>query len=485
MEERSLAPEVEAWLRAGAGGRWPCERVEETSISWLFFFPGRVLKLKKPLDLGFVDFTTPERRRWAAQREVAFNRRTAPDIYRRVVAIGRAAEGWVEAIDQGEALDYAVEMRRFDEAAILARREPPDGDFAEDLGRRIARFHLSADKGTAGGGAAGQDYVIRSNAEQLAACDGGLDRAAVADLEAVTTASFERLRELLDERMAEGFCRACHGDLHLSNILVEKGEPVLFDCIEFSDRLREIDVAYDVAFLLMDLAQRGAAEAASRAFNGWLDEAARGFPASLWRGLATLPLFQSVRACVRAHVNAREGKGEAAREYLSAARRYLEIPPPRLLAVGGLSGSGKSTRARRLAPEMGGAPGAVVLRTDEIRKRLWGAPPTQRLGPDAYAPDATAKVYGSLFETAREVLAAGLCVIADAAFLEPAQRTRIEAVAREVGAPFDGIWMEAPEAVLRGRLAARGSDASDADAEVLAAQLARDLGEIGWRRVSV
>ena len=484
MSGGALAPEVEAWLRAGAGRRWVCERAEETSISRLFFYPGRVLKLKKPVDLGFADFTTPEQRRWAAQREVAFNRRTAPDIYRRVVTITRGAHGEIGELASGEPLDYAVEMRRFDEDAILARRPPPDGDFAEDLGRRIAQFHLSADRGSAGCGEAGLDYVIRSNADHMATCGGDLDRAAVEDLRTLTAAAFERLGGLLDERAADGFCRACHGDLHLSNILVERGEPVLFDCIEFSDRLREIDVAYDIAFLLMDLAQRGAHEAASRAFNGWLDEAARGLPASHWRGLACLPLFQSVRACVRAHVNAREDKGEAARRYLDAARRYLKPQPPRLIAVGGLSGSGKSTWARRLAPDLGGAPGAVVLRTDEIRKRLWGVTPTQRLGPEAYAPDATAEVYEALFATAREVLEAGLCVVADAAFLEPAQRAGVEAVAQVAGAPFEGVWMEAPEAVRRGRLAARVSDASDADTEVLSAQLARDIGEVSWRRVA-
>ena len=314
MSGEALAPEVEAWLRAGAGGRWMCERVGETSISWLFFYPGRVLKLKKPVDLGFADFTTPDQRRWAAQREVAFNRRTAPDIYRRVVTITRRAHGEIGDFASGEALDYAVEMRRFDEDAILARRPPPDGDFAEDLGRRIARFHLSADRGSAGCGAAGMDYVIRSNADHLTACGGGLDRAAVEDLKALTEAAFGRLRGLLDERAAEGFCRACHGDLHLSNILVEKGEPVLFDCIEFSDRLREIDVAYDIAFLLMDLAQRGADEAASRAFNGWLDEAARGLPASHWRGLACLaavPVGARLRARPRQRPRGQGRSGEA------------------------------------------------------------------------------------------------------------------------------------------------------------------------------
>jgi aminoglycoside phosphotransferase family enzyme/predicted kinase len=481
-KEGALAEAVEAWLMAGAGGASACERAEETSISRLFFFSDRVLKLKKPVNFGFVDFTTLDQRAWAARREVAFNQRTAPHIYRRVVAIGRRPDGRIGEGGGGEVLDFAVEMRRFDEDAILARRLPLAGDFAEDLGRRIARFHQTAERGTAGAGAAGVKYVIDSNADQLAACGEVLDRHRVEALNIAVREVFEASRELLDERAAEGFCRACHGDLHLSNILVERGEPVLFDCIEFSDRLREIDVAYDIAFLLMDLALRGAAEAASRAFNGWLDEAARGMPPSLWRGLRVLPLFQSLRAGVRAHVSAREGKIEDAQRYVAAAIAYLTPSPPRLVAVGGLSGSGKTTWARKIAPTLGGPPGAVVVRSDEIRKRLWGRAPTDRLPPEAYSAEASTRVYEALFEAVQDVLGAGMSVVADAAFLEPGRRSRIEAVAGRAGVPFEGVWLDAPEVAMRQRLAARRGDASDADTSVLAGQLERDVGEISWRR---
>ncbi len=172
------------------------------------------------------------------------------------------------------------------------------------------------------------------------------------------------------------------------------------------------------------------------------------------------------------------------RGYLAAALAYLDPAPPRLVAVGGLSGSGKTTHARRLAAGLGAAPGAVVLRTDEIRKRLWGAKTLERLGPEAYGPDANVRVYGELRRLARLCLEAGQAVIADAAFLDEAEREAIEAVGAACGVPFEGLWLEAPPEVLAARIAARRNDASDADLAVLSGQLARDVGMIGWRRMT-
>ncbi len=482
-EPAGLAPDIASWLLAGAGGSAPCEKVIETSISWIFLFPDRALKLKKPLDLGFLDFTTPAQRRWASERELAFNRVTAPDIYRAVRAITRDAEGRLGLDGAGEAADWALEMRRFDETATLSNRlSVVDGAFAEELGRRIARYHLQAAPGTTGGGASGLAFVLRSNAHLLRRETDQLPAEDVERLVAATQRAFERNSPLLDRRRSAGFVRCCHGDLHLGNILLESGAPILFDCIEFSDALREIDVLYDVAFLLMDLSFRGSAEAANRVMNGWLDEAARGLPTSAWDGLAALPLFQAVRATVRAHVNALEGAEEQARRYLAAAERYLAPRGPRLLAIGGLSGSGKSTLARALAPELGSPPGAVVLRSDEVRKRLWGRDPRERLPPVAYERAAGQAVYETLFETARAVLAAGCAVVVDAVFLQVEERRRIEAVAREAGAAFHGVWLEAPPAILRSRLATRRDDASDADERVLAVQLAADPGPLAWLR---
>jgi len=483
QETVGLAPDIEAWLRAGADRPGPCEKVIETSISWVYLFADRALKLKKPVDLGFLDFTTPNKRRWAAERELAFNRATAPEIYRAVHAITRDGEGRLAMDGDADAVEWALEMRRFDETAMLSDRlAAVDGTFAEDLGRTIARYHLQAPPGVVGGGARGLRFVLDSNAHLLRGETAQLGADEVERLLAATESAFERVAPLLDRRHVAGFVRCCHGDLHLGNILLEGGAPVLFDCIEFNDALREIDVLYDIAFLLMDLSFRDAPEAANRVLNGWLDEAARGFAPSLWEGLATLPLFQAVRATVRAHVNALEGALDEARRYRAAAERHLSPSPPVLLAVGGLSGSGKTTLARALAPDLGGPPGAVVLRSDEIRKRLWRRAPTERLPPEAYERAAGEAVYKALYETARTCLAAGCAVIADAVFLQPAERCGIEAVAREAGADFRGVWLDAPPDTLRRRIAGRRDDASDADERVLGLQLALDPGPIDWLR---
>jgi hypothetical protein len=478
-----LAPDIEAWLRAGAGGVAPCDKVIETSISWVFLFPDRALKLKKPADLGFLDFSSPGKRGWAAGRELAFNQAAAPDIYRRVLAIHRDAGGALSFDGEGPVVEWALEMRRFDETAVLANRlAAVDGAFAENLGRRIARYHVGAAPGGAGGGAAGLKFVLGSNAHLLRSEVSDQEAHLVERLIATTDRTFEALSPLLDSRLAEGFVRCCHGDLHLGNILLEAGAPILFDCIEFNDGLREIDVLYDIAFLLMDLAFRNAPEAANRVMNGWLDEAARGFGASHWAGLAALPLFQAVRATVRAHVNILEGKRQEGRRYLAAAERYLRPERSVLVAVGGLSGSGKSTVARALAPGLGAAPGAVILRSDEIRKRLWGRDPTDRLPKAAYTREASAAVYESLLNTAAACLRAGRCVIADAVFLRPGERAGVEAVALEAGAAFRGVWLEGSANTLRRRIATRRDDASDADSGVLGLQLAEDPGEITWTR---
>jgi predicted kinase len=276
--------------------------------------------------------------------------------------------------------------------------------------------------------------------------------------------------------------RRCHGDLHLGNILEEHGRAIPFDCIEFNDTLSTIDVLYDIAFLLMDLSFRGQAGGANRVLNGYLDQAARGFGEAVLEGLAVLPLFMSVRASVRAHVNAHNGDAKAARAYVEAAIRHLSWPEPELHAVGGLSGSGKSTFARKLAPALGAPPGAVVLRSDEARKRLWGRTPTEPLPPDAYAEGQSERVYGALMREAGLVLKAGRSVILDAVFLKPAERELAEEAARDAGVPFDGFWLEVPPEVMRQRLADRTGDASDADMEVLERQLQRDPGAIGWKR---
>jgi aminoglycoside phosphotransferase family enzyme/predicted kinase len=459
------------------------DRVIETSCAWVFLQGERALKIKQPVDYGFLDFSTAAKRRWALERELAFNRVTAPQIYRTVRRITR--DGGALALDGGgETIDYALEMRAFDPAAVLAEQpDVVDGALADQLGRIIARFQAAAEVRPEGGGVNALGFTIRTNAANLRALAPKLGAREVEDVIAATDAAFAAAAPLLERRRRGGFARRCHGDLHLGNILLEDGQPVLFDCIEFNDLLSEIDVLYDVAFLIMDLAFRDRPEAANRVLNAYLDEAARSFPADLWDGLAALPLMLSARASVRTHVTAYQDDLATSRRYLSTAGRLLSPAPPTLTAIGGLSGTGKTTLARRVAPVLGAAPGAVILRSDEIRKRLAGVGPLQRLPPESYTPRSSAEVYDEMLRLARCILAAGHSVVLDAVFLSADERTAAETVARESGAPFRGVWLEGARDRLRGRLDARRGDASDAGPDVLDEQLSRDPGPIDWEKL--
>jgi aminoglycoside phosphotransferase family enzyme/predicted kinase len=469
---------AEAWLADRS------DRVIETSCARIYLAGDTALKIKRPVSLGFLDFSTLEKRKWALDRELAFNRRTAPDIYRRMVAVtGR--DGGFAINGDGPVAEWALEMRRFDADAVLSNQaERVDGDLAERLGRLIARTHIAAPPMSAESEIKGLEYAIASNAGHLRSLANALGAEPVARVIEGADAALAKQAPLLHARRKDGFARQCHGDLHLGNILLENDAPVLFDCIEFNDALSEIDTLYDLAFLVMDLDFLGRGAAANRVLNAYLDEAARGLPPSFWDGLAALPLMLSVRAAVRVHVNANSGNIEAARRYLAAAERHLATPTPRLYAVGGLSGSGKTTFARTLAPKIPGAPGAVILRSDEIRKRLWSARPLERLPAEAYGPGTALPVYEAMIEAARQILAAGRPVVLDAAFLAPGERAQAEATARAATVPFTGLWLDGDPETLRTRLAKRRGDASDADARVLETQLTRDLGALTWRRIS-
>jgi predicted kinase len=297
---------------------------------------------------------------------------------------------------------------------------------------------------------------------------------------------------VLDERAAAGFVRRCHGDLHLNNIVLWRGRPVLFDAIEFDDSLATIDTLYDLAFLLMDLDQRGQRSAANAVLNRYLW---RSGAALDLQGLRALPLFLGLRSAIRAMVTAERAEQErdeaqardrqAGHRYLGAALGYLEPAAPRLIAVGGLSGTGKSTLARVLAPDIGPAPGAVHLRSDLERKSIFGVGETTPLGSDAYTKTTSEKVYTTLNEKLRHVLAAGHAGVVDAVFARPGERAGIEAVAAGLGVPFQGLWLEAPPDALVGRVAARRGDASDATPDVVRRQLVYRIGDLtpSWTRV--
>jgi len=333
------------------------------------------------------------------------------------------------------------------------------------------------------------DWVIEGNAAAFAEFGAGvLDPSACARMTGAARAELERRGRPLDARRDTGFVRQCHGDLHLRNIVLLDGHPTLFDAIEFNDEIACVDILYDVAFLLMDLWRRQLPRHANVVWNGYLAEATD------LAGIALMPLFLSCRAAVRAKTSATAARvqqdpqraGElrqSAREYLAMAERLLHPPRPCLMAVGGLSGSGKSTLAVSLAPSIGGVPGAVVLRSDEVRKRLSGTSPLERLGPEGYAAGVSDRVYATLAARAGQVVGAGHSAIVDAVYARPTDRQAIEHAAAEAGVPFVGLWLDAPESTLIGRVQRRQHDASDADANVIRMQSAHDTGAIGWHRL--
>lgn len=440
-----------------------------------------VFKLKKPIATAYLDFSTPERRLAFCEREIALNRRADPDglIYRGTRRITRQADGRFAFDGEGALVDAVVWMHPFDQAGLLdrlAQAGDVPGALVDDLAAAIARFHAAAEVSGDAAGAARMARVLDVNARAFA--ESGLLAAGEAqDLDAVFRQALDHHAALLDRRAIGGFVRRCHGDLHLRNVCMIDGRPVLFDALEFDEDLATTDVLYDVAFLIMDLWHRGQRVAANRLMNRWCEASGDE------TGLAALPFLVAVRAAVRAHVAAAAGDRAEGAAYLALAREVLEPGPARLVAIGGLSGSGKSSLATALAPEVGALPGARILSSDRIRKQRFGVGPLERLGPDAYRPEVSTAVYADMRERAAALLAAGVAVIADAVHARPDERDAIAAVAADASVAFQGFWLDLPAERLAARVAARHGDPSDATVDVVAAQQTYDLGDIGWQRL--
>jgi aminoglycoside phosphotransferase family enzyme/predicted kinase len=450
----------------------------ETHISAVFLGPDTAWKLKKAIRLPFLDFTSLDARERFCRRELALNAPAAPGLYRDVVAVTRAAGGRLSLGGDGEVVDWVLRMARVPDEDFLDRiaaRGGLDPALCDRLGDAVATFHAALPPIAGIDLPAAMARIVAGNS--ASAREAGLDEPGIVAWDAAATAALARLSPTLAARAWGGFVRRCHGDLHLGNLCLWQGRPVPFDALEFDEALATIDTGYDLAFLLMDIDRRAGRAAANRVLSRYV---ARTGDVAL---VGALPLYLSTRAMVRAHITARMGDAAAAAAMLAAAMAYLAPPPPVLAAIGGLQGTGKTTLARALAPRLGPAPGALVLRSDETRKRLAGVVPEERLPPGAYTKEASAAVYDALLAAAATALAGGHAAIVDGMFLTPAERDAIEQVARAAGVPFAGLWLEAPQPVLAARLAARRGDASDADAAVLAESARRDTGPIAWARL--
>jgi aminoglycoside phosphotransferase family enzyme/predicted kinase len=461
----------------------PPLQVAETHVSRIFLTGDRAWKLKKALTLPYLDFATLQQRRTACEREVELNRRTAPELYLGCRAVYRNADAQLGFTPQGEPVEWLIEMRRFPSDATfdhLAAAGKLDAALIETLANTIAAFHAEAETVAA----EATDTVTRT----LDFNDAAFERRAAgcipdADLGSFRTAlqaEFERQRPLLARRKAAGRMRHGHGDLHLRNIALIDGRPTLFDCLEFDDGLAEIDTLYDFAFLLMDLLHHGCRELANRALNRYLEASGD------YEGLPLLPLYVALRAAIRCHIAAMTPAGcDAARRYLALAQGALRSDRARLVAIGGYSGTGKSTVARDLAAVLGGYPwGAVVLRSDVLRKQLQGRALTERLPQDSYTAEASRQTYAAIYRRAGELLGSGTSIILDAVFGRPDERAAAAAIAEERHVGFTGLWLSAPQAILLSRVAARRNDASDATEAVVRWQMENlqlpSATEFGW-----
>ncbi len=461
--------EIIAFLAQGAEAR------AETHISIVFLHADTAYKLKRAVRFSYIDYSTLARRKAYCEVELTLNRRTAPELYRRVRAITRAASGGLEFDGPGAPVEYVLEMQRFAEADLfdaMARAGRLTAPLLRTLTDTIAAFHQMAEL-TPRDGAALLRKVVEGNAANLAAF--GLDPALVNEVNAACRAAVAAQAALLAGRGA-GIHR-CHGDLHLGNIVLWRGKPLVFDCIEFSEDFACIDPLYDLAFLLMDLLHRGERGFAALVFNRYLDRTTEA------GGMAAMPLFIAARAAIRAHIAMAQGRAGEGGAYLALAAQVLRPAMPRLLAIGGYSGSGKSTLAAVLAPEFVPVPGARILRTDVLRKILCGVAPETRLPESAYTREMNGKVYAEMHAQAELALRAGYSTILDAAFLRLEERSAAAALAARLGVDFSGFWLDAPEEVLITRLDARRDDASDAGVAVLRRQRALETGDIRWTRI--
>ena len=458
----------------------------ETHLSEIILAGDLVFKLKRAVRLPYADFSTYALRLSACRRELELNRRTAPNLYRAVRKITRDSGGHLQFDGQGEEIDAVVEMSRFDQQAILenvAKHNALSNRHLEALAREIARFHESA-------------VIVRGDGSMLDLLDLNLAAFRTSNFfPQDTVARFDeecrhlhaRHLDLLSHRAQSGSRRQCHGDMHLRNICLINDIPVLFDCLEFNPALSTIDVLYDLAFLLMDLWRLELRAQANLVLNRYLDTR------DDEDGLPLLPFFMALRAGIRAHVLATHAADRTAPDheqvcndahrYMALALELLQPAQARVVAISGKSGTGKSTVAAACAHRIGPPPGARILSSDRIRKKLLGVEACTRLPPDAYSSTMSEKVYAYQAAHVISLTRAGTGVIADAVFNRPEDRRRLEQAAAAAHVRFSAVCLVAPVDTLIQRVTTRTSGPSDADAALVIAQNQLDDHRNQWPEI--
>jgi aminoglycoside phosphotransferase family enzyme/predicted kinase len=459
-------------------------RVIETHISWVLLTGSYAYKIKKPVNLGFLDFTTLAARRHYCEEELRLNRRLAPGLYLEVVPVtGGIAQPRLGGA--GPALEYAVKMREFAQPALLDNalaRGEVDAAIIERLAGTIADFHaelMPQDSAYGGDTRASVLAPARDNfSHMLRLLDDAAEIDALAAVRNWTLREFDRRRPQFEHRYAEGYVRECHGDLHLGNIALIDGAATPFDCIEFNPALRWMDVMSEVAFLMMDLEARGRRDLAFTFISAYLEASGD------YAGVRLLPFYLVYRAIVRAKVHlmraaqldispARRERAMAGyRRYIGYALAHTHSARGAVIITHGFSGSGKSTLARELRSTLG----AICIRSDVERKRLHGMAAPARTGAATgggiYTDSATERTYDSLLQHAHHIAGAGIPVVVDATFLKVAQRAAFRALAAELGVPFAIVDVTGTREELRDRVSTRSGDASEATLQVLDAQIA-------------
>ena len=465
----------------------PVKNIEliETHISWVILTGDFAYKIKKPVDFGFLNFSTLEKRHSCCLNELRLNRRLAPAIYLAVVSISGTADKPV-ITSSGEAIEYAVKMAQFPQSAqldLMLAAGKLNAEQMDAIARMVANFHQNIKIAVDSMDYGNNDIIYQPAEENFSQIREHLNitlyASTLAVLQSWSKSTFENLKFIFEQRKRDGFVRECHGDMHLRNLVWLDTGPTAFDCIEFNSHLRWIDVISEVAFLVMDLQDRQQHQLANRFLNCYLEVSGD------YAGLSILPFYLCYRALVRAKVDAlrleqknitQEGRQQILTEfesYLQLATTYTDDSTPKLIIMRGLSASGKSTISQQLVDAIA----MIRIRSDVERKRLFSIllnsneKVANKINAGIYSRQASQKIYEKLLQLTSRVIDSGYSVIVDATFLNYEQREPFQQLAERLNITYIILEITAPEKILRQRIVKRGNDVSDADLAVLEHQI--------------